>query len=882
MSLWSRVLNAFRPDRVNREIDEELAAHLDDAEAGGRDSAEARRALGSALKHRDNAHDARVVVWLDSLRADAVYGWRRLARSKVTTAAAVISLGLAIGACTAAFRLADALLWRPLPIAAPHEIYAFGIAGEDYSGKPTVDEYSSYPMYKQLRDAAKGDADLSAISIVGHEDVSFAGGEPERVYLQYVSGSMFDSFGLNPVMGRLLTSHDDEKPAANPYAVISAEYWKRRFQKDPGVVGRTFKFGDRVYEIVGVIAPPFTGTEPGKMVDVFVPMSMNQYIEMPLLEFMRILARIPNGETPQHLAARLQPALHSFLQEQLNLRHGIPPSLRERIIARTLAIRPASSGSSILQKDNERPLLALCVLSLLVLLVACANVANLVTAQTAARERELALRVSIGGGTRRLVQLVLMESALMGALAAVFGAAFAWRAAPFVTRMINPPDDPVRLALPADWRMFGFLVVTAFIVTLLFGLAPALRASRVDPASALKGGEKPHSKRRLMYALIAAQVAFCVAVLLAAGIFVKTFERLTHRPLGFSPERVLTIYAGFDAKQPAQTWDNLVQDLARQPGVESAALGAWALVDGTNWISGVTINGEQLRTEIPVNTFECTPGWIETMRVQVLEGRAFNASDTAPGSAMVNQAFAKLNFPGESSLGKPFARSTGDGPPDKFMIVGVVGDTCYDNLRDCAKPIIFLPNREGPGLPAMTRSGVFTLKTESPNPSALAEALRAELARIAPSLHVMNVRTEQEVLNSRTLQERLLSTLATFFAAVALVLAGVGLYGVLAYSVIKRRREIGIRIAVGAQPAHIARTVIVTAYAMVILGAAVGLAAGAVAVRPLQSLFYEVKPTDASALAGPAIAIFAAAIVAAVPAVIRAVRIDPVILLRAE
>ncbi len=487
MSIWTRVANVFRTSEVNREIDEELQAHLDAALEDGRDPVEARKALGSRLKHRDRAHDARVVVWLDSLRADAVYGWRRLMHSKVTTAAAVVSLGLAIGACAAAFRLTDALLWRPIPVKAPHEIYTLGVAGTDLDGKPNVSESASYPMYTVLRDAANGDVDLFAIAISRHEDLSYAGGEPERTQLQYVSGSMFDSFGLKPRLGRLLSANDDEYPGASPYAVISADYWQRRFAKDPGIVGRTFKFGSRVYEIVGVVAPPFTGTEPGKIVDVFVPITMHPYINMPLVQYMTIFARVPGGESTQRLAARLQPIFHSFLDAQLKGRRGIPDSIRERILAETVVFEPAASGFSALQKINQRPMIVLCVLSLLVLLVACANVANLTTAQTAARERELALRVSIGGGRRRLVQLVMMEGAWIGALAAVLGAAFAWRAAPLVARMINPPDDPVRLAMPADGRVFGFLVAATFLVTLLFGLAPALRASKVDPSSALKG-----------------------------------------------------------------------------------------------------------------------------------------------------------------------------------------------------------------------------------------------------------------------------------------------------------------------------------------------------------------------------------------------------------
>ncbi len=304
----------------------------------------------------------------------------------------------------------------PAPGERAHELYSLSEAGTDFNGKPSLDDSYSYPVFKVLRDTAKGDADLAALAIAGREDVVFGGGESERIHLQYVSGSMFEFFGIQPAEGRMLSAQDDDKPGASPFAVITSDYWERRFAKDPGIVGRTFKLGDRVYQIVGVAAPPFTGTEPGTMVDVFVPISMQPYINQPIMQYIRIFARIPSGGSPERLTAKLQPAEHAFIREQLNLRPGLPAAIRERIIARKLVVRPAPSGSSALQKNNGSPLLALCVLSGLVLLIACVNVANLVAAQTAARERELALRVSIGGGTRRLVQLVLAESAWIGGI----------------------------------------------------------------------------------------------------------------------------------------------------------------------------------------------------------------------------------------------------------------------------------------------------------------------------------------------------------------------------------------------------------------------------------------------------------------------------------
>lgn len=883
MSFWTRVANVFRMSKLNREIDEELQAHVDAAIEEGRDPDEARRALGPSLKYRDSAHDARVITWLDSLRADAAYGWRRLAHSKVTTAAAVLSLALAIGACTAAFRLVDALLWRPLPIASPHELYEVQTVGVGFDGKPETGNHWTYSQFVTLRDAVKFDAELIANSSVESQDVQYgAMSETEKAYVVYVSGSMFSSFGLHPAAGRLLSFNDDVTPDAHPYAVLSDQYWNRRFSRDEHVIGSTFRFGDRVYEIIGVVSPPFTGTEPGKMADIFLPVMMNPYAKS-VLSFLHVFARVPPETALPPLRDMLQSASHALFVEQLGRMPGLQKQMKEAYLDRNVVLASAATGSSSFQTANRRPLAALLVLSLLVLLIACTNVANLVTAQTAARERELALRVSIGGGRRRLVQLVLAESAWIGLAAAALGAVFSSWAAPHVVVMINPPDDPARLALPADWRAFAFLAAATFLVTMLFGLAPALRASKIDPASALKGGEDPHARGRVIHGLIALQVGFCVFVVFTAGLFVATFQRLTHKDTGFSSDRVLTITATASQPQPLPIWVQAMQTLSQQPGVSSAALAGWPLLDGMNWVNAVALPGGP-PSQIFAHGLTISPGWADTMRVRILEGRDLNWNDVKPDGALVNESFARAFFGGADPIGKTFTLPSPGGDPS-VTVVGLVKDACYSDLRQCAMPTAYytFDFADTPGhVPEGPRFATFIVKTESETPLAVAQTLREELERIAPELHVMRIRTQKEVNDAQTVHERLLSTLAMFFAVVAILLAAVGLYGVLNYSVVRRRREIGIRIAVGAQPAYIARTVIATTFVMVTVGAAGGLVAGAFAVRPLELLFYEVKPTDASALAAPALAIFVAAIAAAAPAVLRAVRIDPVILLRSE
>jgi putative ABC transport system permease protein len=889
VSWMRRVANVFRSERLDREIDEELRAHLDEAHEAGRDETEARHALGSPLKLRDETHDARVVVWLDSLRADATYGWRRLAHNKITTAAAILSLGLAIGACTAAFRLTDALLWRPLPVAAPHELYVVTSSAIGYDGKPQTSEYLPYRLIERFRDASGADAEVMPISFVAHERIKFSGSAAEEnVRLQYATGAMFASFGLKPAVGRLLDARDDrapnEHPNTPPYAVISYDYWKRRFSSDPNVVGRMFQFEDRAYEVIGVMDGPFTGTEPGKMVDIFVPMAMNPYVDEMLQVSSEFFVRVKPGTNLEQLRAKLQAASDGYFLDLMNSTTGTPEPYKQSLLNQHIGLEAAPAGYSRFQSEKRRPLAALGVLSLLVLLIACVNVANLMSAQSAARARELALRVSIGGGRRRLVQLVLVECAWIGIAAAALGAAFAWWAAPRVVAMINPRENPVRLALPADWRVLAYLAGVTFLVTLLFGLAPALRAAKVDPASALKGGEDPHARRKLMSALIAAQVAICVFVVFTAGMFVMTLARLTHRPLGFSADRLLTISVESRDGRPAQTWLNAADELARQPGVQSAALSDLVLLSHSEYITTVTLKGQK-----PSQTFarflSVSPSWWHTMNLPIVAGRNFTANDVPPRAVIVNEAFASTYFAGSNPVGQTIEAIDGTSKQIDTTIVGVAKNACYSTLRQCAIPVEYLPFQDNPDADADARyhrSATFLIKTDAQNPLALGNSLREELSRIAPELRVTKIRTQQEIIDAQTIHERLLSTLATFFAVVALLLAGIGLYGVLNYSVVRRRREIGIRIAVGAQPANIARTVIATAFAMVIGGVAAGLAAGAFAVRPLQALFYEVKPTDASALALPAALILGAAVLAALPAVIRAMKIDPVILLRAE
>ncbi len=455
--------------------------------------------------------------------------------------------------------------------------------------------------------------------------------------------------------------------------------------------------------------------------------------------------------------------------------------------ARVLLMDSASAGASEMQRGYRLALTALSVLVALVLLIACANVANLMTAQAGARAREMALRVSIGAGRGRLVQLVLVESAMLAVLSAAAGGLFAWWSAPFVLRQRStPPGNPARLSLSADWRVLGFGLALTLGVTFLFGLAPALRASRVKPASVLKGGEDPHSRRRLMHALIGAQAAFfCFLVLFVAGLFVATFDRLSHQSMGISAERVLNLDAVTPQREPQPFWDQVAEHLRSVPGVETVAFADWPLLDGYSYKNQRDIDQWRVPpTDATTSSMNVSPGWIEAMKIRLIDGRDFRSSDTSPGAAIVNEAFAKQYFDGKNPIGNWFEGTYGSMRGQRFQIVGLVGNVGYRFLRRPGLPVAFTPFNTMDGVGTML-GGTFVLRTSGPNPRALASILSRDVSRARAEFRVSTVRTQEELLQSQTVRERLLAMLAMFFAVVAVVLAGVGLYGVLDYSVLQ-------------------------------------------------------------------------------------------------
>ena len=885
MSLGSRIFHALLGERLNREIDEELESHIEEAIAAGRDPKEARRAFGCALHTREASHSIRAVGWLESLIADISFGWRQLCRNKVTSVAAVLSLALGIGSCVAAFRLIDALLWRPLPISDPGNLYVLSHKMTGFDGKPIEDGHWATPDFKLMRDAVKDQADLIGVSDADRTDITWSSEDDmEKAHVAYVSGNMFTLFGLEPALGRLLYPSDDRAPGLSPYAVLSWDYWNHRFGRDAHVLGRSLHIGEQTFEIIGVGPRDFTGTEKGTVTDVFLPLSMNRLATEDRFDWHRIFLVLKRNDKAatdlEALRQHLSAVNHAFGADCGTCFRGETQASIDRFLNQEVVLSPGGAGISDLQKEYRRLLGVLGLLAGLVLLIACVNVANLMTAQAAARAQEMALRISIGAGRSRLVQLILCQGALLALLASLLGAFFATWSAPFVLGLINPPDNPARLALDADWRVLVFGFGLILVVVLLLGLLPALRASAVRPVAALKGGENPQSPRRLMRGAIALQVAFCFLVLFLSSLFVTSFQRLANRPLGFSTDRLLLLETVAGKGQLPVVWNQTAEALRGVPGVDSVAISRWPLLGRIRINSDISINGAP-PSPTPGWFLNISPGWLATMKIPLVSGRDFGPEDSSPGATIVNETFAKTFFPGQDPIGRTFER--GANQPVN-TIVGVTPDVPYDDLREPNRAVFYVPFDEidSKSAPSAVDFATFAIHTDARNPLALADSLRQLIGQRHNGLRVSNVTTQLDLVREQTVRERLIAMLAAFFAVVSLLLAGVGLYAVLNYSVLQRRREISIRMAVGSTRGGIVRIVALNIFVMIALGGCAGAALGFGAARYVESFFYQVKATDADMIASPACAILLTALVATLPAVLRALRTDPTEILRAE
>ena len=894
MSWLSRIANVFRPSGVDRRLDEEMAFHIDsriaDLVAGGmtRDRAEAmaRRQFGNRLRFREQSRDVKLLPWLDSLVRDVRLGARMLRKNWLATGAAIVSLSLALGACIAAFSLVDALIFKPLPVERPERLIYLTFPGSNPDA-PENDVFSD-PAFVRLRDAGRGRVDLFAVAYPNKPRVTFdeANGERETVRAQFVSGDAFERLGVGPAAGRLLTMQDDQHPGAHPVAVLGHAFWMQRFGGDPRIVGRWFAVHgskeDRQFQVVGVIEPGFNGVEPGASTDVWFPYAMQAPSTFGNSGYrtLRVIGRLRENVTVEQVHDVLQGAFTNFRREDAAkiFSRDDPPDRVSQYVNTPLHVRSAATGPSPLRDRFQRPLWVLSAIAVLMLLIAGSNVANLFFARAAARGDEMSLRLSLGAGRGRLIQQMLVESAMVAGVACLIGVAFAAAAAPAVVSMLTSADDPVLLDLRVDWRLVVVVSGMTLLSTLLLGLAPALRVSHVALMTTLKpSGGRASAGARTQRPFVVMQVAFSLIVLFVGALLVRSFVRLSSVNPGFAISDVLLVsWEAVQRIEPNQQRAALLEVLDRLrdlPGV--AAVGAAEFnVLGRPWRHYVPVPGTARET-IEVTMAPVTPGYFETMKMPLLAGRTFGLADLTPEDptvVIVNESFATRYFGREPAVGRRFEAGFGrTRTPNE--VVGVVADVRYD-LRQTPAPTIYML------LPLDTFRTLHVRVTGAAKP--IADVLRDEVRAATPLLRVTSITSQEALVNRTLVRERLLALLSGFFALVGLVLTAVGLFGVLSYAVVQRTREIGIRVALGARAVGAVRSVLADTARTTLIGAASGLAGGLYASRYVESMLFEVEPRDVWSLALPFGTLLLTAFVAGLVPAWRAARVDPVIALRSE
>ncbi|MBC7925495.1 MAG: ABC transporter permease [Bryobacteraceae bacterium] len=889
MSWFTRFVNSFRSDQLAEELRDEAEFHLEQRSAAlqlaGVEAAEARRRaslrFGGDLRKREESREVKMMAGLESMIADMRYGLRQMAQNKALTAAAIVSLGLAIGSVTAAFALIDAVLFRPLPVHEPEKLVYLTTPGG--MRDTNRNEYFSFPLFQELRKAGEGRVHLFGASGQGPQDLQHNGSpEIEKVALQYISGDALMALGVRPGLGRLLTVNDDAGTGERPVAVISYEYWQRRFGGDGSVAGKKFTFNERSIEIVGVTHKGFTGLEPGISTDVWVPMSLRRggIFQQYGWQWFRIMGYLEKGTRPEEVQSVLNATFQRVRRENEPLPRDVAKELLERFEKATLTVHAAGSGPSNLRREFESALWVLAGTVFLVLLIACANVCNLLLARATAREKEIALRVSIGAGRGRLIQQMLIESGLFVVLSLIAGGLLGLIFAPFLVGMLGPADRPLAVDLRLDWRFTGFLLLLAVVVTLILGLVPALRASRTRPADGLRmDGTRIGNSPVMFRVFLTAQVAFCFLALFGASLFVGTMQNLQRVDVGFNPKNVTLFEVAAPkfstvAGKGIGTWHQLEQRLSAVAGVQSVARSGWGLFGGSQWTSSIRVTGKPPDVKAPL-WFYIGPGFGQTLQLTLLEGRLFDQRDAltepVPLVAIVNQAFSRRYFDGQSPVGRQFIRESEK--PQTYEIVGMIRDARDNSVRAETEPTVYAPVGGGDWQTLNIRGAM------SPN---TIQAIRTEIRETHPALSVTNVVSQERLIEDTMIQERLLSILSTFFGALAVLLAGIGLYGVLNYTTLRRTHEIGIRIALGARRIAVVRLVVRDAFVLTILGSLVGVATGLALARLVSPLLYGVKPSDLQAVLTPVFLLLTAAALASALPAFRAIRIEPSTALRYE
>jgi putative ABC transport system permease protein len=833
--------------------------------------------------------------WLGNVSQDLRYGARQLRLNPGFTAVAVLSLALGVGANTAIFQLVDAVRLRTLPVANSQELAMIDLPrGSMRSGWfSTRSARLTYAQWEEIRTRQQAFTGTLAWSATRFNLA--AGGEARYAEGLYVSGDFFRVLGVPPILGRSFTADDDRPACGSPGAIVSYAFWQRELGGDPGAIGQTVRLEGKSFPIIGITPMSFFGVEVGNRYDVALPMCADRMFpgndgrsraEIRTAWWLSAMGRLKPGWTAGRATAHLQ-ALSPGIMEA-----SLPPTYRpddaKRYLANKLAATEGATGVSQLRRDYESPLWLLLATTGLVLLIACANLANLLLARASIREREMALRQAIGASRARLIVQLLSESLLLALAGAALGALLAQFLSRGLVAFLSTPGSPLFVGLGLDVRVLGFTAAIAVGTCLLFGLLPAVRGTSVSPASVMRAGGRGLTAGRerfsLRRALVTAQVALSLVLLVGALLFVRSLQKLLAVDPGFRAEGIVEV--NLDLRRPQYQkerllplYRTLLERLAAQPGVVSAAQVGFTPVSGAGWNNMVrpdTASG--IRKESNFNSIG--PGYFRTMGTALIAGRDFDDRDTAgaPKVAIVNEVFAKTVFGGGNPVGHTFRVEGQAGKPDPiYQVVGVVRNTKYYELREDFLPIGFLPSGQddNPGADA-----TFVLRTAAP----LGDVFRgskAAMAAVHPEI-VIQFRVLTTQLQESMLRERLMATLAGSFGFLAGVLATLGLYGVIAYMVARRRNEIGVRIALGADRGSVIRLVLREAALMLIFGLVIGTGLALWAGRAAAALLFGMKPYDPLTFAGAIVLLAAVALMASYGPARRASRLEPMQALREE
>jgi len=876
-----RLRSLFRRAQADQELDDELRDHLErrteEYVAQGMTQEEARRRarldLGGIEQTKEKCRDARRVNWIQDFVQDLRFGVRLLRKSPGFTAVAVLTLALGIGANTAIFTLLHASLWRPLAVSDPKEI--FHIMRDSSQGDFAGEFSYSYPLFQQFTKIASPWGEVFATEVVGPRKFGLKGVSDERVAGEAVSGNFFSVLNVGPIVGRVLEPQDDNVLGGNHVAVLSYAFWKRRFQSDASVLGRRILYEETPYTVVGIARPGFTGIEPEVSVDVWVPATPSAD---PNFNWLRLLVRLRDGVDPGRAQAMFETAFRRHVGDVLL--PSASPRFKEMLEAQHITVRPAASGLATTGRKYEKPLLVLFAVVAVVLLISCANIANLILARNFARHHEIVVRLALGASRARVAWQLFTENLTLSLSGAFVGLLLSVWGTRVLVSLLPTSPLPVAFNLRPNFVVFGFSTGVAVATAILFGLGPALRASREKLEMSLHTGQRVIGSAWSGRLLLAGQLALSLPLLVGAGLFVETLHNLKSSDLGFNAEHVMT----FDLSYPKGTSDDrlhqacveIKQRLESHPGVIVASYGSSVYGDG-GWSGGVDVIGNPSSgKDNDVGLISAGPGFFEAVGLGLLQGRYLSSQDQTekPPVAVVNESFARHYFGSTSAIGQRIKLTFE--PQVIREIVGVVRDAKHYGVRERVWRMVYLPARKGDSF--FVRS---TLNTQL-----LSGAIRADVAASDKVLQVEELQPLETVVNDMISQERLTALLSSAFGVLACLIAAIGLYGVVAYSVSRRTNEFGIRMALGAQRGDIRTLVLRQTLAVVLCGVAIGIGSSLAVVRLLAStingMLYGIKPTDTSLFMGATISLVAIALLAAFLPARRASRVDPMVALRYE